>query len=212
MSETTPKILIVDDDAAFGKSLARLVKSIGLDVEVFVSANEFLESEPCEGPCCLLLDVRMPDVTGPDLQRKLAGRNQSIPIVFLTALKDVPTGINAMKEGAVDFLLKPVEEKALFEAIDRALDQDVQQKKKAKEIEDAKCLVGTLTAREHEVFAWLITGMLNKQIAVALGITERTVKAHRGQIMQKLDVVSVAELVRLAQKADISPARESPQL
>ena len=212
MSETKPKILIVDDDVAFGKSLARLVKSIGFDVEVFTSAKEFLEKEPCDGPCCLLLDVRMPELTGPDLQRELARNNISIPIVFLTALKDVPTGINAMKEGAGDFLLKPVEEKALCEAIDRALDQDAQLKKKTREIEAARGLVASLTAREHEVFEWLITGMLNKQIAVSLGITERTVKAHRGQIMHKLDVVSVAELVRLAQKAGVSPARESPEL
>ena len=117
-----------------------------------------------------------------------------------------------MKAGAVDFLLKPIEEQALFEAIDQAIDKGVQLAKQREKTEQAKRLVATLTSREHETFRWLITGMLNKQIAIPLGITERTVKAHRGQIMRKLNVVSVAELVRLAQKADISPARESPKL
>jgi len=212
MSKTDTRIFIVDDDAKFRKSLARLVKSIGYDVELFSSAKDFLEREPFDGTSCLLLDVRMPGLTGPDLQEELNKRNISMPIIFLTAHGDTPTGVKAMKDGAVDFLLKPFEERALFEAIDKALDKDVQYKKKLKEINETKRLVATLTSRELEVFRWLITGMLNKQIGIPLGITERTVKAHRGQIMHKLGVVSVAELVRLAQKADISPARESPRL
>ncbi|MHC4557648.1 MAG: response regulator transcription factor [Planctomycetota bacterium] len=212
MSKTDTRIFIVDDDAKFRKSLTRLVKSIGYDVELFSSAKEFLEREPFEGTSCLLLDVRMPGLTGPDLQEELNKRNIYIPIIFLTAHGDIPTGIKAMKDGAVDFLLKPIEEHALFEAIDKALDKDAQFKKKLKEIDETKRLVATLTSRELEVFRWLITGMLNKQVAWNLKITERTitertVKAHRSQIMHKLDVVSVAELVRLAQKADISPAR-----
>ena len=212
MSKADARILIVDDDAKFCMSLARLVKSIGYDVELFSSAKDFLERQHFEGTSCLLLDVRMPGLTGPDLQAELNERNISIPIIFLTAHGDTPTGVKAMKDGAVDFLLKPIEEHALFEAIDNALDKGAQLRKQHKEIEEAKRLVATLTPREHETFRWLITGMLNKQIATFLGITERTVKAHRGQIMHKLDVVSVAELVRLAQKADISPARESPKL
>jgi len=212
MSKTGTRIFIVDDDAKFRKSLTRLVRSIGYDVELFSSAKDFLEREPFDGTSCLLLDVRMPGLTGPDLQEELKKRNISIPIIFLTAHGDTPTGVKAMKDGAVDFLLKPFEERALFEAIDKALDKDVQYKKKLKEINETKRLVATLTSRELEVFRWLITGMLNKQIAWNLKITERTVKAHRSQIMHKLDVVSVAELVRLAQKADISPARESPRL
>ena len=212
MSKTDTRIFIVDDDAKFRKSLARLVKSIGYDVELFSSAKDFLGREPFDGTSCLLLDVRMPGLTGPDLQEELNKRNISIPIIFLTAHGDTPTGVKAMKDGAVDFLLKPFEERALFEAIDQALDKDVQYKKKLKEINETKRLVATLTSRELEVFRWLITGMLNKQIAWNLKITERTVKAHRSQIMHKLDVVSVAELVRIAQKADISPARESPRL
>jgi FixJ family two-component response regulator len=212
MSNNVTKIFIVDDDKAFSRSLARLVKSIGLEVETFSSANEFLERETYTDPCCLLLDVRMPGLTGPDLQKELANRHNSIPIVFLTAHGDVPTGIKAMKSGAVDFLLKPVEEKNLFEAIDRALDKDAQIKKTNEEIKQAKKLLDSLTPRELEVFRWIITGMLNKQIAWSLGITERTIKAHRGQIMHKLDAVSVAELVRLAEKAGISPAKDNPNM
>ena len=135
-----------------------------------------------------------------------------MPIIFLTALADIPMGINAMKDGAVDYLLKPVEENKLLKAVDTALDKDRQLKKKQKEIYSAKDLIKSLTPREYEVFRWIITGMINKQIAYAIGITERTVKAHRSQIMQKLNVVSVAELVRLAQKVGISPAKESPIL
>jgi len=211
MSKASTRIFIVDDDAKFRKSLARLVKSIGYDVESFSSAPKFLEREPFDGPSCLLLDVRMPGLTGPDLQAALNERDISIPIIFLTAHGDTPTGVKAMKDGAVDFLLKPIEEQALFEAIDRAIDKDAQLKKQRKETEEAKRLVATLTSREHETFRWLVTGMLNKRIAVHLGITERTVKAHRGQIMHKLNVVSVAELVRLAQKAEVEPAQEGPR-
>ena len=131
MNNKRAKIFIVDDDESFGKSLARLMRSVGFDVEVFVDAREFLKREIYTGTSCLLLDVRMPGMTGPELQRELSSRNILMPIVFLTALGDTTTGITAMKDGAVDFLLKPVDEESLFNAIDRALDQDVQIKKKA---------------------------------------------------------------------------------
>lgn len=212
MTKAGTRIFIIDDDAKFRKSLARLIKSIGHDVELYSSAQTFLEREPYDGPSCLLLDVRMPGVTGPDLQGQLRERDISIPIVFLTAHGDTPTGVKAMKDGAVDFLLKPIEEQALLEAIDRAIDRDVHQKRQRRETEEAKRLIATLTSREYDTLRWLITGMLNKQVAVPLGITERTVKAHRGQIMHKLGAVSVAELVRLAQKADVEPARENPKV
>jgi FixJ family two-component response regulator len=210
MSRKPARIFIVDDDAAFCKSIARLVKSVGFDVETFASAEEFLERKLYKGSACLLLDVRMPGLTGPALQRELANKDVTMPIIFLTAHGDVPTGVKAMKDGAIDFLLKPVEEKKVFEAIDRALDKGAHLKKQQKEIEKAKRLFASLTPREYEILRWIITGMLNKQIAWNLKITERTVKAHRGQIMQKLNVVSVAELVRLTQKANITPARKTP--
>ena len=210
MSKIKPLIFIVDDDAPFRKSLERLIKSIGFDVEEFSTAQEFLRRKLHKGPSCLLLDVRMPGLTGPDLQNELAKRNIATPIIFLTAHGDTPTGIKAMKDGAVDFLLKPIEEKALFEAIDRAIDKDVQARKQNKEIDKINKIISTLTPREHEVLRFVITGMLNKQIARALGTTERTIKAHRAQIMQKLNVVSVAELVRLAEKVNIKPAKNTP--
>ena len=208
MSKTSSRIFIVDDDIVFNKSLARLVKSIGFEVESYTSAEEFLETRPYKGPSCLLLDVRMPGLTGPVLQRELANRNITIPVIFLTAHGDVPTGVKAMKDGAIDFLLKPVEEKKLFEAIDKALDKDTQLKKEQKEIDRINRLLASLTTREYEILRWIITGMLNKQIAFSLEISERTVKAHRSQVMHKLKVVSVAELVRLTQKANISPIKK----
>jgi FixJ family two-component response regulator len=211
MSRTKPRIFIVDDDAAFSKSLARLVKSTEFDVETFLSAQEFLQRKVYKGTSCLLLDVRMPGLTGPELQQQLAKRNISMPIIFLTAHGDTPTGVKAMKDGAEDFLLKPVEEGQLLEAIDKALDKDVEVKKQLKEKERIRHLITSLTPREYEVFRWIITGMLNKQIAYVIGITERTVKAHRSQVMEKLNVFSIAELVRLAQKVGISPAKESPE-
>ena len=210
MSKTSPRIFIVDDDITFNRSLARLVKSIGFEVETYTSAEEFLETRPYKGISCLLLDVRMPGLTGPVLQRKLTNRNITMPVIFLTAHGDVPTGVKAMKDGAIDFLLKPVEEKKLFEVIDKALDKDMQLKKEQKEVDRINRLLASLTPRENEILRWIITGMLNKQIAFSLEISERTVKAHRSQVMHKLKVVSVAELVRLTQKANISPIKKDP--
>jgi len=206
MSKKRPKVFIVDDDAAFNRSLARLVKSIGFEVESFLAAEEFLRREVYTGTSCLLLDVRMPRLTGPGLQQEFSRRKILMPIIFLTAHGDTATGIKAMKDGAVDYLLKPVEEKCLRNAIARALDQDVQIKKKTNEIKKAKSITASLTPREYEVFRWVIAGMLNKQIASRLGTTERTIKAHRSKIIRKLNIVSVAGMVRIAQKAEISPA------
>jgi FixJ family two-component response regulator len=203
-------VFIVDDDAPFRKSMARLVRSFGYAVEAFASAADFLARDPEGGPCCLVLDVRMPGVTGPDLQHELARRGAAIPIIFLTGLADVTTGVGAMKDGAVDYLLKPVDHTRLFQAVDAALDRDRQEKQRREEVRRAQALAASLTPREREVLAWLITGMLNKQIACATGITERTVKAHRGQVMQKLGAGSVAELVRFCQLAGIAPAQPLP--
>ena len=211
MTRTKPRVFIVDDDAAFSKSLSRLIKSAGFEVETFLSAQEFLQRKVYKGTSCLLLDVRMPGLSGPDLQQELAKRTISMPIIFLTAHGDTPTGVKAMKDGAEDFLLKPVEEGQLFEAIEKAMDKDIEVKKQLEEKERIHHLITSLTTREYEVFRWIITGMLNKQIAYDIGITERTVKAHRSQVMQKLNAFSVAELVRLAQKAGISPAEKSPE-
>jgi FixJ family two-component response regulator len=209
MRKMTPIIFIVDDDAKFRKSLERLVKSIGYEVEAFASAREFLQRSIYEGPSCLLLDVRMPGITGPELQAKLSKRKVPFSIIFLTAHMDMHAGIEAMKDGAIDFLLKPVEEQELFKTIDEALDKNAQLIKEQDEIKRVKQLFAALSPRELVVFRWVITGMLNKNIAVEAKITERTVKAHRSKIMQKLNVSSVAELVRLGLKTGISPAKES---
>jgi two-component system response regulator FixJ len=209
MRKMTPVIFIVDDDAKFRKSLERLVKSIGYEVEAFASAREFLQRSIYEGPSCLLLDVRMPGITGPDLQAKISRREVPTPIIFLTAHMDMHTGVKAMKGGAIDFLLKPVEEQALFNTIDKALDKNAQLIKEQNEIKRVKQIVASLTPRELLVFRWVIAGMLNKNIALEAKITERTVKAHRSQIMKKFNVASVAELVRFALKAGISPTKKS---
>jgi FixJ family two-component response regulator len=183
------------------------VKSIGYEVEAFASAREFLQRSIYEGPSCLLLDVRMSGISGPELQAKISKREVPTPIIFLTAHMDMHTGVEAMKDGAVDFLLKPVEEHALFETIDKALDKNAQLIKEQNEIKRIKQLFAAITPRELVVFRWVITGMLNKNIALEAKITERTVKAHRSQIMKKLNIASVAELVRFALKAGISPAK-----
>ena len=165
MTRTKPRVFIVDDDAAFSKSLSRLIKSAGFEVETFLSAQEFLQRKVYKGTSCLLLDVRMPGLSGPDLQQELAKRTISMPIIFLTARGDTPVAVKAMKDGAEDFLLKPVEEGQLLKAIGKALDKDVDVKKQLKEQESIRHLLTTLTPREYEVFRWIITGMLNKQIA-----------------------------------------------
>ena len=202
------RVFVVDDDESVRKSLERLMRSARLPVETFASANEFLEREFSKEPCCLVLDVRMPGLTGPELQGELAQRQQAIPIVFLTAHGDVPMSVRAMKDGAVDFLPKPFEDQDLLTAVRRALERDTLTKGEQASRADLEQRVKTLTPREHEVFRWVITGMLNKQIAYELAASEKTVKVHRGRVMQKLRVGSVAELVRLAQKVDITPQND----
>ena len=200
------KVLWVDDEIDLLKPHIIFLENKNYDVTTAKSGTEAIEEIKKNNFDIVFLDENMPGLTGPNLQRELSDRNSILPIIFLTAYADVPTGITAMKEGAVDFLLKPVEEKKLFEAIDKALDQQMQMKMEREEICRIKKLVNTLTQREYETLQWVITGMLNKQIASSLHISERTVKAHRSQIMQKLNVVSVAQLVRLTQKVNISPA------
>ena len=191
-------------------SLERLIRSARLQVETFTSATEFLERETCEEPCCLVLDVRMPGLNGLELQDVLAKTRRTIPIVFMTAHGDIPMSVEAMKNGAMDFLPKPFESRELLKAIRRAIKKDTKSKQEQAGRAEIQRCVETLTPREHEVFRWVITGMLNKQIAAELGTSEKTIKVHRGRVMQKLQVVSVADLVRLAEKVDIAPPHVSP--
>ena len=200
-----PRVFIVDDDASVRKSLERLMRSARLRVETFTSADAFLQREACEEPCCLVLDVRMPGLNGLELQEVLAKKRRTIAIVFITAHGDIRMSVEAMKNGAMDFLSKPFEDRDLLKAIRQAIKKDTAAKQEQAERADVQKLVETLTPREHEVFRWVITGMLNKQIAFELGTSEKTIKVHRGRVMQKMEVGSVAELVRLAQRVDITP-------
>jgi len=203
MSAVAPLVLVVDDDPSVRKSLTRLLASAGYAVEAFASAREFLARERHAGPCCLVLDVRMPGLTGLDLQDALAAAGRRMSIVFVTGHVDVPMSVKAMKGGAVDLLTKPVDAKDLLKAIQRAVAKDVQHLRDETRIAEIQERVKMLTAREIEVFALVVTGMLNKQIAFKLGISEKTVKVHRARVMEKMRAGSVAELVRLADRVGV---------
>jgi FixJ family two-component response regulator len=205
MDELSPKVFIVDDDDSIRRGLERLMKSVGLESASFPSAQDFLDNDPYPGPGCLVLDVRMPGLSGLDLQDELTKRELDVPIIFITGHGDVPMSVRAMKAGAIDFLQKPFNDQDLIDAVNHAIDKDRERLKTHAELVDIRALIDTLTPREYEVFTWVITGRLNKQIADELGTSEKTVKVHRGRVMQKLEVESVAELVRLAEKAGVTP-------
>jgi len=198
MTAVSPLVFIVDDDPSVRKSLTRLLTSSGHEVEAFASAREFLAREPYPGPCCLVLDVRMPGLTGLELQERLVAGGRRMSIVFVTGHVDVPKSVQAMKGGAVDLLTKPVDATDLLAAVQRCLVKSARDLSAATRLTEVQRRVKLLTAREMEVFALVVTGMLNKQIAGALGIGEKTVKVHRARVMEKMQAGSVAELVRLA--------------
>jgi FixJ family two-component response regulator len=204
MTAVEPLVLVVDDDPSVRKSLTRLLASAAYAVEAYASAREFLAREPYPGPCCLVLDVRMPGLTGIQLQEMLTATGRRMSIVFVSGHADVRTSVKAMKAGAVDLLTKPVDVQDLIDAIQRAVTRD--RHDLASEVRRAEVhrRVGLLTPREVEVFAHVVTGMLNKQIGVALGIGEKTVKVHRARVMEKMQAGSVAELVRLADGASVT--------
>ncbi len=204
MSEQT--VFIIDDDPAARKGLTRLINATGMNTESFASARDFLATEKFYRPGCIVLDVNMPDMTGPELQEELSKAEYCLPIIFHSAHIDVPTTAHAMKKGAVDFLMKPVDRDDLLEAIHGSLAKDDENRNQRSENKAISEHIKTLTLREHEVMTYVITGMLDKQIAAEMNISEVTVKIHRGRVMQKLGIVSVAELVRLCEKAGIEPA------
>ena len=204
MSE--PTVFIVDDDLSARRGLTRLIRAAGLTAESFASAKDFLASGNHTGPGCMVLDVRMPEMTGPELQEELGKAEYSMPIIFLSGHGDVPTAAQAMKTGAIDFLTKPVDRDDLLEAIRVSLAKDAEDRDQRAKNSSMQEHLKTLTPREHEVMTYVITGMLNKQIAAELEISEETVKVHRGRVMQKLGVASVAELVRMCEKVGIRPA------
>jgi FixJ family two-component response regulator len=208
MSARAPALVsVVDDDPSVRRSLARLVKSAGYRVEAYASAHEFLARPPEEGPACLLLDVRMPGLTGLDLQETLAIAAHSTSIIFITGYRDVRASVKAMKAGAVDFLTKPVDDEELLGAIERAVARAGAARLEEDRVTEIRERIKTLTPREAEVFALVVTGMLNKQIAFDLGVSEKMVKVHRGRVMEKMRARSLAELVRLADEGGVISAK-----
>ena len=202
-----PTIFIIDDDSSARNGLTRLVAASGMNTESFASAREFLDSENLYSPGCIILDVQMPEMTGPELQEELGKTSFGLPIIFLSGHGDVPTTATAMKKGAVDFLTKPVDGPILLDTISISLEKDAENRLQRKISSEINSQINLLTAREYEVMTYVITGMLNKQIAGEMDISEETVKIHRGRVMHKLGIVSVAELVRLCEKAGIKPVK-----
>jgi FixJ family two-component response regulator len=197
-------VFIIDDDAGVRDSIQDLVESVGLHAEVYATAKEFLKGERRDGPSCLVLDVRLPDTSGLDLQQKLSKTGVVIPIIFITGHADVPMTVKAMKSGAVEFLTKPFREQDLLDVIQRALARDRRVRERQKQLDELQKRYSTLSAREREVMSLVVSGLLNKQIAAELGASETTVKIHRGRAMHKMQANSLPDLVRMADRLKLS--------
>lgn len=203
MNATQAIIHVVDDDASFRNAIARLLRAAGYAVQTYESATEFLQSAPTDAPGCVLLDLRMPGPSGLDVQSALARSEHPLPIIFLTGHGDIPTSVRAVRAGADDFLTKPVKKGILFPAIERALARDAQERGHRAHQRELRARFDSLTPREREVLGHVLSGQLNKQTAVELDASERTIKAHRANLMTKLQVQSVAELAHLAHEAGL---------
>ena len=198
MNELEPMVFVIDDDDSVRKALTRLIQSVGIKTESFASAEAFLMRQRYEGPCCLVLDIRMPGLSGLDLQEALTQANLTLPIIFMTGHGTIPMSVRAMKAGAIDFLEKPFEDHALLDLIKHAFECDRQTKQEYAEKSKILERFRTLTPREKNVLALVVTGKLNKQVAVELDISEATVKAHRARVMEKMQAESLTDLVRLS--------------
>lgn len=199
--DARPTVFVVDDDSSIRRSLSRLLRSAGYEVETFSAAAEFLASERYrQSPACLVLDLRMPGLTGMDLQERLAALNSRLAIIFITGHGDVPTSVRAMKGGAVDFLPKPFNDTELLEAVARAIEKNTRDEKERAELAAIQERFERLTPRERQVMGIIVTGKLNKQVAAELGTSEKTIKVHRARVLEKMQVQSLAELVPLAEK------------
>jgi RNA polymerase sigma factor (sigma-70 family) len=218
VSQVSPTVVVVDDDASFCKALERLLRSAGYRAELYASPELFLERLPADGPGCVLLDLSLPGRSGLEVQEVLNRSERAWPIIFITGHGDIPSSVRAMKAGALDFLTKPFDAEQLLGAVEQGIARDAAQRTAQEERRELARRVATLTPREREVFALVVTGLMNKQIAKQLGTTEKTIKVHRSHVMEKLDVGSLAELVHLADRLGIhgaaaseEPARRSPQ-
>jgi len=205
-------VFVVDDDPSVRRSLQRLLRTAGYPTETFGSVADFLSREHHSGAGCLVLDVRLPEISGLEASEKLSQANYYLPTVFITGHADVPTSVRAMKGGAVDFLSKPVRDDDLLAAVRTALDQERQQSRVRAEVDQIRRRVASLTPREQEVLRYVVAGNINKRIAALLGVAEKTIKVHRARIMQKMQTAALAALVRAAQKAGIPETDRRPQL
>jgi FixJ family two-component response regulator len=204
---TVPTVFIVDDDRGMRQAIQDLVESVGLCAEAFATAQDFLSGQRTGEPSCLVLDVRLPQMSGLDFQRQLAETGVQIPIVFITAHGDIPMSVRALKSGAVEFLTKPFRDQDLLDAIQQALQADRAAREQQAEVRALQGRYQSLSAREREVMTLVVSGMLNKQIAFEIGASEATVKVHRGHVMQKMGAGSLVELVRMSDKLKLSPSK-----
>ncbi|HWO28907.1 MAG TPA: response regulator [Candidatus Acidoferrum sp.] len=207
MNETLPIVFVVDDEATVGVSIKRLLQSVGLEARHFTSASEFLRAKRPDAPGCIVLDVRLPDLSGLDLQQELAKANVDLPVIFITGHADIPMTVRAMKAGAVEFLTKPFREQELLEAVQRAISRHRQILDQRSSMRVLQSRYELLTPREREVFPLVTSGLLNKQVAAELNASEKTIKVHRGQLMQKMEAHSLSDLIRMAEQLGVLSPR-----